>query len=917
MNKEYIKNLVESYIGDEAFSVKENSTLTKSVSAMNSHIFSDIISNYWLDEVYTSKIAEAHRNRAIHLHDLGHLGAYCQGHSLPQLIREGIVSVNGKTASAPAKHLSTMINQMAAFIGIMSNEFAGAQAYNSVDTLLAPFVREDNLTYEEVKDSIQSFIFQLNQPTRWSQAPFSNISLDVNIPEDLAKQPAVVGGKFLDYTYAECQKEADMINKAILEVLIEGDGDGRILSYPVVTFSISKEFDWSETELNRLLFTYTAKFGGPYFANYVNSKLDPRDIRSLCPLSGDTEVLIKSSKGISIRKIKDIYKTYNTHGSEYSVWTQDGWKNAIPTIQPVTDIYKVKLSNGDEIEFGENHLQPVRDKGVLQAKDLQIGDWLPYNLKPIATPEIGSYELGYAIGAYAGDGSHAENAIIYSLDAHEKDDETEEMLVNFWNSIGFPTTVTRVRNLRSLRVNGGAYLFIKDYIDGTALDKTFSRRIYSLSRDSREGILAGFRATDGARACKRLYTSSPSLRMDLIFLLNSLGRKHMANYVDTRDGRLGPNPNYRIDYPERLNYSNLYKTDDKFTYYSIVSITREENRHPLYCFEVDNDDHIFMLANGLMTHNCRLSLDLQEIRENGGGGYFGAADSTGSIGVVTLNLPQLAYRSKTEEEFFSELDRLIDLAALSLDLKRKKINELLTKGLYPYTSRYLGHFNNHFSTIGINGMNEAILNADWLEGNIAKEENKQWAIKVVSHIRHRLPELQQKHNQLFNLEATPAESTAYRFAKHDKANYPNIITAGDTTPYYTNSTHLPVGYTEDIFTAMKHQSDIATLYNGGTVFHAFLAQEIPDWKTAMKLTKYIAYNTELSYFSLTPTFSICRNHGYISGKHFECPTCGEKTEVYSRITGYYRPLQNWNDGKVEEFKDRQEYEYKARIENFE
>ena len=563
---------------------------------MNSHIFSDIISNYWLDEIYTPEIAEAHRNRAIHLHDLGHLGAYCQGHSLPQLIREGIVSVNGKTASAPAKHLSTMINQMAAFIGIMSNEFAGAQAYNSVDTLLAPFVKEDNLTYEEVKDSIQSFIFQLNQPTRWSQAPFSNISLDVNVPEDLAKQPAVVGGKFLDYTYADCQKEADMINKAILEVLIEGDGEGRILSYPVVTFSIGKDFDWSETELNRLLFTYTAKFGGPYFANYVNSKLDPRDIRSLC---------------------------------------------------------------------------------------------------------------------------------------------------------------------------------------------------------------------------------------------------------------------------------------------------------------------------------CRLSLDLQEIRENGGGGYFGAADSTGSIGVATLNLPQLAYKSATEEEFFSELDRLVDLAALSLDLKRTKINELLTRGLYPYTSHYLGHFNNHFSTIGINGMNEAILNAKWLDGNIAKEENKQWAIKVVSHIRHRLPELQQKHSQLFNLEATPAESTAYRFAKHDKANYPNILTAGDTTPYYTNSTHLPVGYTEDIFTAMKHQSDIATLYNGGTVFHAFLAQEIPDWKTAMKLTKYIAYNTELSYFSLTPTFSICKDHGYISGKHFECPTCGKDTEVYSRITGYYRPIQNWNDGKVEEFKDRQEYEYKARIENFE
>ena len=584
------KKLIDGYIGTEKdWRVKENSTVTLSVGGLILSNSGAVTANYWLSEVYDEDVAEAHRNCFMHIHDLSMLTGYCAGWSLKQLIQEGLGGVPDRITSAPAKHLTTLCNQMVNFLGIMQNEWAGAQAFSSFDTYLAPFVKIDNLSYKDVKQSIQSFIYGVNTPSRWgTQAPFTNVTLDWTVPDDMVNMPALVGGKEMDFTYGDCKAEMDMVNKAFIEIMIEGDANGRGFQYPIPTYSITKDFDWSETENNKLLFEMTAKYGTPYFSNYINSDMSPSDVRSMC---------------------------------------------------------------------------------------------------------------------------------------------------------------------------------------------------------------------------------------------------------------------------------------------------------------------------------CRLRLDLRELRKKGGG-FFGSGESTGSIGVVTLNLPRIAYLSSTKEEFYSMLDKYMDIAARSLDTKRRVINRLLEEGLYPYTKRYLGAFNNHFSTIGLVGMNETILNAKWIDSDITKPEGRDFSIEVLNHMRDRLSDYQEMYGDLFNLEATPAESTTYRFAKHDTEEFADIITAAckDQAPYYTNSTHLPVNYTEDIFDALEMEDEMQTLYTSGTVFHGFLGERMPDWKAAANLVKKIAYNFKLPYYTLSPTYSICENHGYIAGEHFSCPHCGNTTEVYSRITGYYRPVRNWNDGKSSEFENRKTYE---------
>lgn len=584
------KKLIDGYIGTEKdWRVKENSTVTLSVGGLILSNSGAVTANYWLSEVYDEDVAEAHRNCFMHIHDLSMLTGYCAGWSLKQLIQEGLGGVPDRITSAPAKHLTTLCNQMVNFLGIMQNEWAGAQAFSSFDTYLAPFVKIDNLSYKDVKQSIQSFIYGVNTPSRWgTQAPFTNVTLDWTVPDDMVNMPALVGGKEMDFTYGDCKAEMDMVNKAFIEIMIEGDANGRGFQYPIPTYSITKDFDWSETENNKLLFEMTAKYGTPYFSNYINSDMSPSDVRSMC---------------------------------------------------------------------------------------------------------------------------------------------------------------------------------------------------------------------------------------------------------------------------------------------------------------------------------CRLRLDLRELRKKGGG-FFGSGESTGSIGVVTLNLPRIAYLSSSKEEFYSMLDKYMDIAARSLDTKRRVINRLLEEGLYPYTKRYLGAFNNHFSTIGLVGMNETILNAKWIDSDITKPEGRDFSIEVLNHMRDRLSDYQEMYGDLFNLEATPAESTTYRFAKHDTEEFADIITAAckDQAPYYTNSTHLPVNYTEDIFDALEMEDEMQTLYTSGTVFHGFLGERMPDWKAAANLVKKIAYNFKLPYYTLSPTYSICENHGYIAGEHFSCPHCGNTTEVYSRITGYYRPVRNWNDGKSSEFENRKTYE---------
>ena len=582
------KELVNSYVDSLDWRVKENSTVTYSVGGLILSNSGAITANYWLSEIYDEEIANAHKNCDMHIHDLSMLTGYCAGWSLKQLIEEGLGGVKGKITSAPAKHLSTLCNQMVNFLGIMQNEWAGAQAFSSFDTYLAPFVKEDNLSYKEVKQCIQSFVYGVNTPSRWgTQAPFTNITLDWTLPDDLAEQYCIVGGKELDYKYKDCKKEMDMINKAFIEVMIEGDANGRGFQYPIPTYSITKEFDWSDSENNKLLFDMTAKYGTPYFSNYVNSDMKPSDIRSMC---------------------------------------------------------------------------------------------------------------------------------------------------------------------------------------------------------------------------------------------------------------------------------------------------------------------------------CRLRLDLRELRKKSGG-YFGSGESTGSVGVVTVNLPKIGYLSKDKEDFFNRLDKIMDIAARSLKIKREVITKLLDNGLYPYTKQYLGSFRNHFSTIGLVGMNEACLNAKWIKADLTNSKAQDFCEEVLNHMRNRLVSYQEKYGDLYNLEATPAESTSYRLAKHDKKKYDDIITANDDSnvPYYTNSSHLPVGFTEDIFEALDIEDRFQGLYTSGTVFHTFLGEKLPDYRSCATLVRKIAENYKLPYYTISPTYSICPKHGYITGEVYKCPKCGETTEVWSRITGYYRPISNWNDGKAQEFKDRKEY----------
>ena len=548
-----INNTMDGYLHQSDWRVKENANVNFSLGGLILHNSGTITANYWLKNIYPKEVSEAHKNADLHIHDLSMFSGYCAGWSLRQLIEEGLGGVPDKITSKPARHLNTLISQIVNFLGIMQNEWAGAQALSSFDTYLAPFVKDDGLSYKEVMQAIQSFIFGVNTPSRWgSQAPFTNITLDWVVPKDMKDMPVIVGGKEKDYTYGDCQEEMNKINKALIELLLAGDANGRGFQYPIPTYNITDDFNW-DSDNAKLLFEMTAKYGTPYFQNFINSDLNPGDVRSMC---------------------------------------------------------------------------------------------------------------------------------------------------------------------------------------------------------------------------------------------------------------------------------------------------------------------------------CRLQLDKRELKKRGGG-LFGAGELTGSIGVVTLNLPRTGYLSETRLDFFRRLDNLMDLSAKALVLKRKVIIRLMENGLFPYTQRYLSHVNNHFSTIGITGMNECLLN--FMGKDITTDEGRKFAVELLDYMRKRLSDYQEATGDLFNLEATPAESTSFRLAKHDKERFGDIITGGkEGAPFYTNSSQLPVGYTEDIFEALDLQEELQTKYTGGTVFHAFVGEAIEDWQSCRSLVKAIAENYRIPYFTITPTFSICPVHGYISGEHFDCPRCRDQ-----------------------------------------
>ena len=587
-----VERIVSDYLSQVDWRVRENSNIGYSMSGLLMHVAGSVVANYTLDRIYPMEVADAHRNGDIHLHDLYFgITGYCAGWSLSKLLHEGFNGVPGIVESKPAKHLDTALLQMVNFIGTLQNEWAGAQAFNSIDTYLAPFVRKDKLGYQEVKQAIQKFVFNLNIASRWGgQSPFTNLTLDWIVPDDLKKQPVVLGGKLLEETYDDYQKEMNLINKAFIEVLTEGDMNGRPFTFPIPTYNLTRDFDW-ETENARLLLEMTAKYGLAYFSNFINSDLNPSDIRSMC---------------------------------------------------------------------------------------------------------------------------------------------------------------------------------------------------------------------------------------------------------------------------------------------------------------------------------CRLRLNLRQLDRNITGGLFGSGDSTGSVGVVTINVPRIAYLSKNKDDFFHRLEYLMGLAKISLEMKREIVEKNMQGGLLPYTKRYLGTLRNHFSTIGPVGMNEACLNL--LGKDIASEEGKSFAVETLKFMKAKLSDFQEETSHIYNLEAVPAEGSCYRLARIDKRKYPDIITAGKEVPYYTNSTLLPVNETEDVIEALEHQEELQTLYTGGTVFHIFLGERVSSGEAVMRLLKKVAYNTKLPYFTITPTYSICSDHGYLVGEHLRCPTCGKETEVYSRVVGYFRPVRNWNEGKQEEFRQRVEYKEKIALE---
>ena len=764
----------------------------------------------------------------------------------------------------------------------------GAQAFSSFDTLLAPFVKKDNLSYKEVKQCIQSFVYGVNTPSRWgTQSPFSNITIDWNCPDDLKDQPAIVGGVEQDFTYGDCKAEMDMINKAFMEIMNEGDYDGKLFSYPIPTYSITKDFDWSESENLKLLFGMAAKYGIPYFSNYINSDMNPSDVRSMCPLTSDTLLLVRSYKGISVQPIAQLFKQKERSADmyPYQVWSGSSWEKARVNKQEPTDVLEIKFSNGVTERLGINHLQPViTSNGIstLKAEDLKEGMDVPFNICSVDGEMLGSYELGYVVGAYLGDGSHDEDGIVYSLSENKRNNVgvlVVEIVRNFFIRLGFNVSVKMSSDsgLLSVRVGQGSYSLVKRFFDGNdALTKKLNRTAFTMSTEFRFGLLNGFQDTDGSQKSKRFYTSSPELRDSMCHLLASLGIKYRKGYIDIRDNRISPNskPNYRIDYTAHRCYGEYYRQGFGYSLVRIESIKRVPNSEPLYCMEVDNQDHLFMLASGLITHNCRLRLDLREIIKKKGGGFFGSGDKTGSTGVVSLNFPKLAYLSKDKEDFYKRLDNLMDIAARSLAIKRETVTRLMENGLYPYTKRYIGSFDTYFNTIATVGMNEMCLNANWIKKNIASKEGQEFTIEVLHHILDRLPKYQQEYGYLFNLESAPAESTCYRLAKHDKEKYPDIITAGtDKVPYYTNSSNLPVGYTANLYEALEHQDPIQTLYTSGTVFHIYLGERLPDWKAAATIIKKVCENYRLPYITLSPTFSICPEHGYIPGEHTTCPHC--------------------------------------------
>ena len=894
-------DVVDGYLSMMDWKVKENSNMSYSLQGLNVYATENIVSNYWLHKIFPPEIGDAHSKGDYHIHDLGTLGAYCVGWDLKDILLMGFKGVSGKIESKPAKHFGTALMQIVNYLYTLQGEAAGAQALSNFDSLLAPFIKKDNLNYEGVKQEIQKFLFNMNVPTRVGfQSPFTNITMDLTVPSYMAEEPTIIGGELMDDNYSDYVDEMDMMNHAFAEIMYEGDAKERPFTFPIPTYNITKDFDWNNDGLEPL-WKMTAKYGIPYFSNFINSDMKPDDARSMCPLAGDEKVLIKSSRGrgVEYSSIRNIYEG-NSHQDEYEIYSNGKFIKGKFNKWDNQKMLKMTLENGHKIKMSAYHLNFIlkspddEHENVLKAKELKQGMYLPYSLN-FYDGEGGSKELGYFVGAYAGDGSlDGDTTVVFSLENSNKKNTIHKLQQIAKDNFGANSTITTYEDtkLTTLKIHSKAAVgLVRDYVEDKQRNKHYNARIFTSSKEFRDGVLQGHYDTDGGNR-NRIYTSSPKMIETINMLAATLGTT-TSIYKDDREGRLGTEPNYAVLVYKlnREKYGDIwFKRHDKL--WIKIKDIQPINNSSAYCFEVNNGEPVFTVGTtGILTHNCRLRLDNRELRKRGGG-LFGANPKTGSIGVVTMNMPRVGYLAKNDDDYLQRLDDLMVLAKQSLEIKREIIENLTESGLHPYSRVYLAdvkktfgeYWKNHFSTIGLIGMNDSILN--FMNKSIADKEGKAFAEKVLDYMRNRMADFQEETGNIFNLEATPAEGTSYRLARIDRAQYPDIRTYNqevysnnggrDVEPYYTNSTQLPVGYTNDVFEALELQDSLQSKYTGGTVLHIFLGEEEPSHVSTKKLVRKVAENFSLPYYTITPTFSVCPIHGYLPGEHRYCPKCDKE-----------------------------------------
>ncbi len=956
-----VEHTINEYLRQDDWRVNENSNEAYSFSGLLLHTAGKVIANYALTQIYPQEVSDAYRKGHIHIHDLSHgFIGYCAGWSLKDLLIRGFGGVANKVDAKPAKHLGVVVHQMVNFIGCLQMEFAGAQAFSSTDTLLAPFVRTDNLDYKQVKQCMQELVYSLNIPSRWgSQYPFSNLTFDWTVPEDMREEKAIVGGKEQEFTYGDLQKEVDMVNKAFLEVMQDGDANGRIFTFPIPTYNLTKSFNW-DSENAKLLFDVTAKYGIPYFQNYVGSDLDPKSIRAMC-LHPEEELLIKKDGIIEKTSIGELSSNYALK------FDFDGWSELSAEIKvmslnqktlklewkPIKNIVKtagnemvvIKTRDGKSIRVTPTHpVSVLTPQGITEkpAVSLSSGEFL-FSVKSAETclsseqQKIGlqeiDEEMAKLLGFFIADGNflyeNRKNISTFGLEKgmqftfpSNKNYYADEIITLAEKKFG-----VNAKTRKDPRYNAFYAYFYNSQISrelAKAGLKKYGKippQIWNSPKYIIESFLNGFFLGDGYEKRGEIHINDPMLARELVLLYHLIGkpvtfRERENSQVITvqhgkermLDNRLGSPPLYeKVPSWEVNTYKvpGLYNTRKvglmTLQYYGAhTELTKKLGDSNVYPIEITNvekvmfsdeifffdieleENHRFVHSLGTITHNCcRLNMDTSQLI-NRPGGMWGPGDATGSIGVITINMNRIGFEAKqtfekslsknqkdAKEEFFEKLEYYMNLAKTSLEIKRKIINKNLKNNLMPFTKAYLGTFDNHFSTIGLCGMNEACVN--FLGKDIASEEGKNFAIEVLTFMRNKCFEFQKETKNLYNLEATPAESASYRLARLDKKFHPEIYTAGKDNPYLTNSSQLPVGHTEDAITAIMHQNEIQPLYTGGTIFHTFLGEKVSDGEACKQLVKKIAENTKLPYYSITPTFSVCPVHGYVKGEHFQCP----------------------------------------------